>query len=181
MFLVVFAVTLAVGGAVALIGLLASREDAPAKPTAAQTIPVGSADGHTLSQGGSEAPEPRRLPLVGQEGYSVVINRDGSSDLVGPDGAVVRRLAEPGPAPVDESKLPALPEPPPPRRGLGQIIVCDKGVVDVPRDAVITFVGEDRVVTHAPNGTSVVYHVDGRIEYRDRPERRSPATSTKPN
>ena len=49
---------------------------------------------------------------------------------------------------------------------MDQLIVCDKGVISVPQDAVITLIGEDRVVTHNPDGTSVVYFVNGRAETR---------------
>ncbi len=109
----------------------------------------------------------QRIPVAGQTGYSIVVAQDGSSYLEGPGGKKIRELLPPGESPaaipVDIVKKLSVT----PKQSLGQLIVCDKGVIDVPKDAIITFIGDDRVVTHSPNGVSVVYHVDGRIERRE--------------
>lgn len=107
---------------------------------------------------------PRRYPVAGRVGYHVVIEKDGSSVLETPEGVRTKlseaeaRLPEPKPEP--ERKLPARPP--------GQLVVCERGVVDVPQGAVITLVADDKVVTHEPDGTSVTYFVDGRVVRRDR-------------
>ncbi len=69
--------------------------------------------------------------------------------------------------------------PPPRKTEVGQLVVCDKGVVDVPKGAIITLVAEDKVVTREADGSSTVYHTDGRVERRDRPDRRQPESSGK--
>ena len=113
----------------------------------------------------------QRISVAGQPGYFIVVQEDGASYLEGPDGKKIRQLADASPR--EEIRVPqklitnVLPK----RSSLGQLIVCDKGVVDVPVEAVITFIGVDRVVTHNPDGTSVIYHTDGKIEIRGLTER----------
>lgn len=114
---------------------------------------------------------PRRLKVAGSDGYAVIVNPDGSSYLEAPDGRQTE-LAGPGQAEENTAKIieRKLSEPRPKKEGLGLLIVTDTGVVDVPKDAVITFVGRDKVVTHSPDGTSKVYFVDGRVVSQARGE-----------
>jgi hypothetical protein len=115
-----------------------------------------------------EAPT-RRVPVAGRKGHWVVFEPDGSSYLEAPDGTRTR-LASAAEGP---------PPPPPPQRATperrpGQLVVCDEGVVDVPKNAVITLVAADKVVTHEPDGSSVTYFTDGRVERRGRDRRPTP-------
>lgn len=115
---------------------------------------------------------PRRLKVAGQEGYFIVIEADGSSAMEAPDGT---KTVLTGPASKDEDTESAivkkLEETRPKRAGLGQLVVTDTGIIDIPKDAVVTFIGRDKVVTHDPDGTSVVYFVDGRVVRQARGER----------
>lgn len=105
------------------------------------------------------------MTVAGNEGYAVVMNPDGSSYLEAPDGKRTE-LTKPG-RPDDDAAEKAvtkkLEEVRPKKVGIGQLIVTDTGVVDIPKDAIVTFVGRDKVVTHEPDGTSNVYFVDGRV------------------
>jgi hypothetical protein len=116
----------------------------------------------------------RRISVAGQPGYTIVVQPDGSSYLEGPDGKMVRQLADASPLIKDDvidRISQKLITPTEKRPSLGQLIVCDNGVVDVPTDAVITFIGTDRVVTHSPDGTSNIYYTSGKIETRGQIER----------
>lgn len=114
-------------------------------------------------------PGPKRMPVGGQEGFFVVINLDGSSYLEAPDGTKTK-LAEAGPVLIPPREVVVGP---PPRKPIGQLVVCDAGVVDVPRDAVITLIGKDKVVTHDESGATT-YYTDGRVERRSRLDRKEP-------
>jgi len=147
----------AVSSGVALV-LLLGTDGPPDQPNPA--TPVSQP-----TPGGVVSPGPRRLPVAGSDGFYVVVMPDGSSYLESPTGQK-KKLADGGP---DEDDVSARVErkvtaPPKKRRGPGQLVVTDSGVVEVPQDAIITLVGRDKVVTHAPDGTSVTYYVDGRVE-----------------
>jgi hypothetical protein len=118
-------------------------------------------------------PAPRRLPVGGATGYVVVIEPDGSSYLEDPSG---RRtvLAEAAPVPAPPEVRPKAA--PPAKTTVGQLIVCDTGVVDVPTGAVITFVGRDKVVTRDEAGGSTTYYTDGRVEAHVRERKDAPPT-----
>jgi hypothetical protein len=123
---------------------------------------------------------PRRLPLAGAEGYFVVLMPDGTSYLESPNGQktslVDKRFASiPSELALNaqiakqlqqRQKQQAIIKPPETR--LGQLVVLDEGVVDVPEGAIITFVGPDRLVATSNNGTSTVYYANGRVEVRNR-------------
>lgn len=126
-------------------------------------------------------PGPRRLPVAGSAGAVVVLEPDGSSYLESGDGPPIplADAADPVAPTVDEAlvaKLAARLEAAP--RAAGRLVVLEKGVVEVPRDAVVTYLGEDRLVVHAPDGASTTYHVDGRIVARGRSARVLPPTPT---
>ena len=119
------------------------------------------------------APQVRRLPVAGAAGYYVVIRPDGTSELHTPEGVqplvdattaalpsedeLARRLAE------AEARRAARPQV---KKALGQVVVLDQGVVDLPADAALVFAGPDKAVALLPDGTSAVYHADGRVEPR---------------
>lgn len=110
-------------------------------------------------------PKERRLPIAGSTSVIVVLF-DGSAYVETPDGKRSKFLAPlPSVLPTLPTAAPKTQEAPRPR---GQLTVTDKGVIDIPADAVITFIGDDHVVTHDQVGNSTVYFVDGRIEKRDR-------------
>ena len=77
------------------------------------------------------------------------MNPDGSIDATEPDG-----------------KLLSLMSP-----DLGQLVVCDTGVVAIPKNSVVTFIGRDKVVVLNPDGSSTVFNTDGRVEQRVRSPR----------
>lgn len=117
--------------------------------------------------------EPRRMPLAGMPGYTVVVMPDGASYLEDPAGRRTR-LADaedgpadgaPGPA-VDRlaSRLSRRAE-----RKLedGVLVVLDRGVVDIPKDAIITFQGADYLVIRDGAGGFWTYHADGRVARRE--------------
>src|SRR5262245_41414042 len=120
-------------------------------------------------------PGPRRIPVAGAEGFSIVIFPDGTSQLESPTGKrtnlVDRAFAG---MPTEAALFQQLnaklmgPRPQPRRTTLEQLIVLDEGVVDIPRDAVVTFTAKDRLVALHADGTSMVHYVDGRIEVRAR-------------
>jgi hypothetical protein len=155
---------------VALIVMAGKPQDAAPEPLpvpSASTVPSLSAVKEVTPPVPPLATGPRRMKVAGREGYWVVILQDGSSYLEGPDGKK-ETLAEAGPALVTPKPKVTLPAP---LKPVGQLVVCDDGVVDVPLGAVITLIGKDKVVTHTEDGSSVVYYTDGRVEQRGRPER----------
>lgn len=130
---------------------------------------------------------PRRLPIAGAEGYFVVIHPDGTSFLETPDNQM-QPLVDAATArmPIDRDlearlrlRLNEIIRPK--RSGLGQLIVLEHGVVDVPQDAVITYQGKDRLVVLNGDGTSTVYHADGKVETRERqlPKERAPVSPSR--
>lgn len=140
------------------------------------TFKPGKQDDQLDQPTSAPAGGPRRLPVAGAPGFYVVVNPDGTSYLERPDGVrqvlVDSLLARtPDPREVERrirAKMEAA-DRPKAKRELGQVIVLDKGVVDVPKGAVVTFVGSDRAVVLDDDGvSSTVYHADGRVEKRDR-------------
>lgn len=127
---------------------------------------------------------PRRLPVAGLEGYFITVNPDGSSYMEEPGGKKTP-LADAGGPPTAEDvvvkraseRIAKLPQK---RTGIGQLIVLDKGVIDVPKDAIITYTGPDKVVTHEADGSSTVYHVSGKVEHRERSVRVNIGDTTAP-
>lgn len=107
---------------------------------------------------------PKRMPVSGLPNHFIVVYLDGSSYLEYPDGRT-EKLTDPGTTPTPEDPLArkSIPKPDP---KLEKLIVLEKGVVNIPKNAIITFVGTDRVITHDATGSSVTYFVDGRIENR---------------
>lgn len=150
----------------------------PKPPTAA---PFPAAPFGVLGKQLPAEEQPRRVPVAGSDGYTVVLNPDGTSYLEGPDGKktqlVDRTFARtPSEKELEERIRKRLqrPAPAPRKAAVGQLVVLDEGVVDVPRDALITYTGPDRLVALTPDGTATVYWADGRTEIRDR-QRPAPA------
>jgi hypothetical protein len=176
LFLVVFVSLLCIGGATGLILLAINQPIEPATPeTREEPKPEPKIEPKPLPpREAAPAPKagPRRLKVAGQEGYYVVIEPDGSSVMEAPDG---KKTFLTGPVSKDELPEDAivkkLEETSPKRVGLGQLVVTDTGIVDIPKDAVVTLIGRDKVVTHGPDGTSVVYFVDGRVVRQARGQR----------
>jgi hypothetical protein len=178
LWLSVFLLAAGLGGSAALVYYLADTgATTPGRPV----VPPPPPD---LPDPVPPAPEPpKRLRVSGSDGFWVVINPDGSGHLERPDGSrtPLAVKGELGPPPAEavvrkiERRLMAHGRPAI-KKEVGHLIVCDDGVVDVPKDAVITFVGRDKVVTHAADGSSVVYYTDGRVDRRDRSERDAPVS-----
>lgn len=111
-----------------------------------------------------------RVRVAGMDGHFVVFSPDGTSFLETPSGRrelvdagfAARRRPEAVAAKVAETLAAS------PRRQPGQLVVLDGGVVDIPVGAQITLMESDRLVTMNGDGTATVYHVDGRVEVRDR-------------
>lgn len=127
---------------------------------------------------------PQRFPVSGAAGFFVILNADGSSSLEDPSGKIVKLADANKQTPETElaSRLLANVKNPRPdtKTAVGQLIVLEEGVVDVPKDALITFMDKDKLVVLATDGTSTVYHVDGRVERRERKPKAIPAaTNTK--
>jgi uncharacterized protein YjdB len=118
---------------------------------------------------------PRQLPVAGAPGFFVVLKRDGSSELLDPEGKRTP-LAAPGKM-LDkdvtqiQKAVAAQLNKPAKKVAVGQLVVLEKGVVDVPKDAIITYLDTDRLITLATDGSSTVYKVDGSVETRERPGR----------
>jgi hypothetical protein len=143
------AVALLFAGAAAMPLLLSNRPGGVAQETLTEP-----------TRGG-----PRQIPVEGMPGHVLVLHDDGSSELIGPDGQSTV-LTRPAAATTTTGREKGQ-EAPSLRKGEGRLVVCDRGVVEVPKGAVITLVAEDKVVTHDPtNGTSVTYHTDGRVVVR---------------
>jgi hypothetical protein len=115
---------------------------------------------------------PRRLPVAGREGSFLVVEADGSSYLEEPGGRRTMLAEAATDAAAGDVVRKVVERAKAPRREPGQLVVLDRGVVDVPKDAVITFVGRDRVVALDTDGSASVYHADGRVEHESRPGRR---------
>lgn len=180
---------LGVGGAVALAACLAQpgrpgegRPGPAAAPVVRQTPRMADMPKEVTNPVAGT----RRLKVGGADGFYVVINPDGSSVLEGPGGqrtplAGAGELSQPRPPGVVDRVGKGLKPPvPPKKKEVGQLVVCDLGVIDVPTDSVITFVGRDKVVTHDPSGASVVYHVGGGVERRGRAERGQEEAASSP-
>lgn len=178
LFLVVFVALLCVGTAAGLILIAANQ---PAEPVTEAKEPESKVEPKVEPKlvpppKKEVAPPPksgpRRLKVAGQDGYFIVIEADGSSVMEAPDGT---KTVLTGPAAKNEDAEAAivkkLEDARPKRAGLGQLVVTDTGIIDIPKDAVVTFIGRDKVVTHDPDGTSVVYFVDGRVVQQARGER----------
>ncbi len=128
--------------------------------------------------------QPQRFPVSGAAGFFVILNADGSSSLEDPSGKVIKLADANKQTPETElaSRLlaNALSSKPDVKTAVGQLIVLEQGVVDVPKDALITFMDKDKLVVMATDGISTVYHVDGRVERRERKPKAEPtATNTK--
>jgi hypothetical protein len=145
----------------------AAVDDAAAAPAKAEVVPEPEKE--------PAPPRPRRIPVGGAPGSFVVLMPDGTSYLEAADGSrqqlvdktfleqpskeeIVERLV----SRLRESKRPAA------RAGPGQLVVLDRGVVEIPKDAQITLVEKDRLVALGDDGSSTVYHADGRTEVRER-------------
>ena len=114
--------------------------------------------------------KPQRFPVAGAAGFFVIVNLDGSSSLEDPAGTVTK-LSDAGKLTPETElvrKLLTNITETPETKTIGQLIVLETGVVDVPKEALITYVGKDNLVVLAADGSSKVYHVDGRIEQRAR-------------
>lgn len=105
-----------------------------------------------------------RRPIAGAPGQALVIAADGSSWLERDGQRTMLAPATPAPAPA----VKAIPLPPTDVEVPGQLIVLDKGVVQIPIGALITFLDDDHVVTHDPGGDTVAYWIDGRVDRRNR-------------
>lgn len=126
-------------------------------------------------------PGPRKLPIAGSPGYHMVVNPDGSIHMVDPDGTKKLLAGPVKPVEAIEKKLKdVIDTPEPKKKGLGQLVVCDRGVIDIPTDVIVTFVGEDRVTTLNTDGTSTTYFVDGHSEHWSRDDKKSTRPSPKP-
>lgn len=155
--LVVLVVVCGIGTSVLLLVTLTSQDTGTSVP--------GPDKAKTTNRVQPDPTQPRRLVVAGSDGYAVVMNPDGSSYLEAPDGKQTQ-LTEPGRLEDDAAEKAVarkLEEVRPKKQGLGQLVVTDTGIVDIPRDAVVTLIGRDKVVTHEPDGTSRVYFVDGRV------------------
>lgn len=122
------------------------------------------------------AQQTRRVPVTGASGFFIIIEPDGSTFMEDADGKRTQLTnADPKEAPnIDDTvssimnRIDAVPK----KTAIGELIVCDKGIVDVPKGSIITFIGPDKVVTHSNDGASVTYFTDGRIVRRSRLERK---------
>ncbi len=115
----------------------------------------------------------RRLPVAGTSGYTVILRPDGFSELEAPDGTrtlLTEASHSTATDSIDLARITARLNRKVPRRAEdGQLIVLEKGVVDVPKEAMIVYIGPDYLVTRDEAGDSIAYHVDGRVERRARP------------
>lgn len=112
---------------------------------------------------------PRRLPIGGTGNY-MAIEPDGSAYLVSSDGTR-SQVMNPTPRPIPPTVTGRATMP---QRIIGQIIVCDTGLVDVPKNAIVTYVGRDRVTILNDDGSSTTYFVDGHSEHWAR-DQKTPA------
>jgi hypothetical protein len=156
-----------------LIPKLAGTSVPVAPPPAAVRRPEPKAlVPRTVSAAAVLPPEPaaRRFAVGGAEGFAVVVAPDGSSRLEAPDGSKVELttaepvVATPAAERVIKQVVSRL-ETPTPGALAGQLLVLDRGVVTVPRGAVITYMGADRVIVHEDDNTSTIYYISGAIEH----------------
>lgn len=118
----------------------------------------------------------RRMPVAGAPGFFIVVNPDGTSYLEKPSGqrqvlvdAAQAAVPDPGTLALRVKEKMEEVSRPKPKTEIGQLVVLDRGVVDVPKGAVITFTGPDRAVVLNEDGiSSTVFHSDGRVERRER-------------
>lgn len=153
------------------------------QPTPSRSVPTRAAPAATAPRSlvGPvwQPPTERRLPLAGADGFTVVLLPDGASWVEGPDGKRTP-LTGPGEPPLalDEQELLRQTNlrlqqaKRPPKIGPTRLIVLDEGVVDIPLEAVITLQAADRLIALHPDGTSVIYYADGRVEPQGRRVRR---------
>lgn len=140
------------------------------KPPSKESPPVVK----DASQPPPAAPEPRRVPVAGQDGYFVVFMPDGTSYLEAPDGKKTQLVDAAFASRPDPDRLAArlaaklAPKDGDKRREPGQLIVLDEGVVDVPKGAQITLIEKDRLVVMNGDGSSTVYYADGKTELREK-------------
>lgn len=138
------------------------------------TTPVQPTPGHATKPDLSTYP--RRLPIAGAEGYTVVVNQDGSSYLEDPSGRRTHLLdgnQKPNATDILAERLAKrLSQTGPRRLGQGQLLVLDTGIVEVPGDGIVTFTGSNHAVVLMPDGASASYYVDGRVEHREKVVRR---------
>ena len=200
---VTFLILCGLGGMVALVVLAtpdATHVAAPGKTVKAQ-VPLSAPTDRPAfviaplprSKLALESPireiPPRRFPIAGADGYTVVLNADGTSYLEGPTGRhdlvdktlartpsereLAVRIAER----IKKSAVPVVPQ----REGLGQLVVLDDGVVDIPKGSVVTLTAADKLVVLNGDGTSTVYHASGKIERRERTREATSPVPKPPN
>src|SRR5262245_10757355 len=153
------------GGGVLAVVLLAiylpswlPSDPAPAPgPGPASSPGVTGPDGRRamLASSPRSAPPtgPRRLPVAGAEGYTVVVNPSGESYMEGPDGKRTV-LVEPNPPPAVSpqevearlaERLAQLARDKAARKNEpGRLVVLDEGVVEVPLTSVVTLQSKDK-------------------------------------
>jgi hypothetical protein len=100
----------------------------------------------------------KRLPIAGSPGKWLLVRADNSSAIVDEQGNVTEINDS---ELVQNGKLLAV-------IGDKQVVVTPSGLVAVPKNAIVTFVGKDRVVTHRDNCESVVYTTDGKTQKHSR-------------
>ena len=127
-----------------------------------ETAPAAAAD-----------PLPRRFPIAGSSGRWLVLENDGSAWIE--DGEGKRDKLDTSSAPAISSaaitaKYRRLTPAEAPKQK-GELVVLERGVVEIAADEIITLLDEDRVVTRNSAGETSVYHADGRVERRERPLR----------
>ena len=167
-----FVVLLGIAGGITLVATLAQPDGGVSSSDEESTSGPREEKGATAGT----ATRPKRMAIGGAPGYFVVVNPDGSSYMESPDGKRTQLAdADPTAKTVSDDAVKGVVDrmaAPPKKTEIGQLVVCDKGVVDVPKGAVITYVGDDKVVTVNPvDGSSVVYFTDGKVTRRDRVER----------
>ncbi len=98
-----------------------------------------------------------------------VVIENGQSYIEYP-GGTKRLLLSPSPKlsedKVNEAVNKVVPSTTPP--GEGQLVVCEGGVIEVPKDAVITLIAATKVVVQRADGSSATHYLDGKVEVRER-------------
>lgn len=133
---------LTLGGTVGLL-TLASWEPAVVRPVPTPQPVRRPRPPEPKPEPGSDA---KRFAVAGEPGTAVVVAPDGGSFLENAEGS---RIV------LDSAKADS------------QLIVLDRGIVKVPRDAIITHTGEDHLVVHSPEGGSTAYYTNGMIRTRE--------------